>query len=106
MDLTSETARTYRPRSRLASDFTVMKQSRRPARHLSIGMRIFTVFLVCAALLAQTTPKGPAKPGTEKPAPQKQDEGLTSITVDVNVVNVLASVRDKRGALIPSLTKD
>src|SRR3954468_23976057 len=101
MDLTSETARTYRPRSRLASDFTVMKQSRRPARHLSIGMRIFTVFLVCAALLAQTTKKGP-----EKPAPQKQEEGLASITVDVNVVNVLASVRDKRGALIPNLTKD
>ena len=64
-------------------------------------MRLFTLFTVCAALLAQTTKKGP-----EKPAPQKQDEGLTSITVDVNVVSVLASVRDKRGALIPNLTKD
>jgi len=59
-------------------------------------MRILTVFSVCAALLAQT-PQPPQKKG---------DEGLASIKVDVDVVNVLASVRDKKGALIPNLTKD
>src|SRR5437660_6394033 len=62
-----------------------------------IGMRLLTVFAVCAALLAQTPQKGSQKPA---------DEGLASITVDVNVVSVLTSVRDKKGALIPSLTKD
>jgi len=60
-------------------------------------MRILTVFAACAALLAQTSPKVPQKP---------EDDGLASIKVDVNVVSVLASVRDKRGALIPSLTKE
>jgi VWFA-related protein len=64
-------------------------------------MRLFTIFVICAALPAQS-----AKKGQDKPAPQKQDEGLASITVDVNVVSVLASVRDKKGALIPNLTKD
>jgi VWFA-related protein len=34
-----------------------------------------------------------------------QDQ-LPSIKVDVDLVNILASVRDKRGALIPSLQKD
>jgi VWFA-related protein len=58
-------------------------------------MRILTIFAVCAALLAQTPQK----------TPQKPEEGLTAITVDVNVVSVLTSVRDKRGALIPSLEK-
>lgn len=38
---------------------------------------------------------------------QKQpDEDLPSINVDVNVVNVLASVRDKHGTLVPNLEKD
>src|SRR5947209_3591931 len=92
----------YRRRYRLPSDFTVMKQSRRPARPLNCtGMRLFSVFLICGALLAQAPKKAPDRSG-----PQKQDEGLASITVDVNVVSVLASVRDKKGALIPNLTKD
>jgi VWFA-related protein len=57
-------------------------------------MRLFTVFSVCAALIAQTPPQ------------KKGDEGLASIKVDVDVVSVLASVRDKKGALVPNLTKD
>jgi VWFA-related protein len=65
-------------------------------------MRILTVFAVCAALVAQTPQKGAPKQGPQKPA----DEGLPSITVDVNVVSVLTSVRDKKGTLMPSLTKD
>jgi len=60
-------------------------------------MRILTAFGLCAALFAQTSQK----------APQKQpEEGLPSISVDVNVVSVLTSVRDKKGALIPNLSKD
>jgi VWFA-related protein len=42
----------------------------------------------------------------QAPAQTKPQEDLpAAITVDVDVVNVLASVRDKKGALIPSLTK-
>jgi VWFA-related protein len=35
-----------------------------------------------------------------------QDQPLPSIKVDVDLVNILASVRDKRGALIPNLAKE
>ncbi|MGP8245387.1 MAG: VWA domain-containing protein [Bryobacteraceae bacterium] len=42
------------------------------------------------------------------PAQQQKppEEGLPSINVDVDVVNVLASVRDKHGTLIPNLEKN
>jgi VWFA-related protein len=60
-------------------------------------MRILTALAVCAVLVAQTSQKTPQKPA---------DEGLPSITVDVNVVSILTSVRDKKGTLMPSLAKD
>jgi len=58
-------------------------------------MRSLTVILTSAVLLAQAPPQ--AKPPEDLPP---------AITVDVDVVNVLASVRDKKGALIPNLAKD
>ena len=64
-------------------------------------MRLPIVFSVCAALLAQSGQKTPPKP-QQQPA----DEGLGTIKVDVNVVNVLTSVRDKKNALIPNLQKE
>jgi VWFA-related protein len=57
-------------------------------------MRLPFLFALGAALLAQTPPQ--TKPPDELP----------SITVNVDVVSILASVRDKRGALIPNLQKD
>ena len=73
----------------------MMKQSCLAIRHLyCIRMRLPFFFAVGAALLAQTPPQ--TKPPDELP----------SITVDVDVVSILASVRDKRGALVPNLQKD
>ena len=40
------------------------------------------------------------------PPTSAQDEGEATITVDVSVVNVLATVRDKKGRLINNLTRD
>ena len=40
------------------------------------------------------------------PSTSGQDEGEATITVDVSVVNVLATVRDKKGRLINNLTRD
>jgi len=57
-------------------------------------MRLPFFFALGAALLAQTPPQ--TKPPDELP----------SITVDVDVVSILASVRDKRGALVSNLQKD
>src|SRR5579883_1582110 len=55
-------------------------------------------FLLALALLAAPAlPQQPQKPAEELPPP---------IKVEVNLVNILASVRDKRGALIGNLTKD
>lgn len=57
-------------------------------------MRTLTVFLLAAVLAAQTPQQ--SKPAEEAPA---------TIKVDVDIVNILASVRDKKGSLIPNLEK-
>jgi VWFA-related protein len=49
-------------------------------------MRTFAVFAICAAAAAVA-------------------QDLPTIKVDVDIVNVLTSVRDKRGALVPNLQK-
>jgi VWFA-related protein len=59
-------------------------------------MRLLCVFPLASALFAQANPPQQARPVDELP----------SIKVDVDVVSVLASVRDKKGALIPNLTKE
>jgi VWFA-related protein len=60
-------------------------------------MRLLCVFSLASALFAQTPPQQ-AKPVDELPS--------LSIKVDVDVVSVLASVRDKKGALVPNLAKE
>jgi len=65
-----------------------------------IGMKTFFVLMLATALLAQApSPKGAPKnaPVEEAPAP---------IKVDVDVVSILASVRDKRGGLVANLEKN
>jgi VWFA-related protein len=58
-------------------------------------MKTFIVFaLTAAALCAQAPVQNKAN-----------DDTLPTIKVDVDIVNILASVRDKRGALIPNLEK-
>jgi VWFA-related protein len=57
-------------------------------------MRTLVVFALAAALSAQTPPKGKA-----------EDDALPSIKVEVDVVSILASVRDKRGGLVANLEK-
>ena len=55
-----------------------------------------------AAILALAVTGLAQKPQTPPPAV----EDTLTIKVDVNLVNILFSVRDKRGALIPNLDKD
>lgn len=79
----------------------ILKQKGAPARqpHCT-GMRIFLVLALSAALAGQQNPP------QQKPQQQQQPEDLgDSIKVDVNVVNILASVRDKKGTLMPHLEK-
>jgi VWFA-related protein len=62
--------------------------------HHCTGMRSLLLFALAAPLLAQA------------PSPAKPPEDLPSIEVNVDVVNILAAVRDKRGGLIPNLSKE
>jgi VWFA-related protein len=57
-------------------------------------MRTFLTLAISATLFAQTPT--PAKPDQDAP---------TTIKVDVDIVNILASVRDKRGGLVSNLEK-
>lgn len=65
-------------------------------------MRIFTAFALSAALLGQQNP--PQQPPKQQQQQQAADID-DSIKVDVDVVNILASVRDKKGTLMPHLEK-
>ena len=57
---------------------------------------------------AAQNPANTQQPGVQKPADQQQsDQNPTeTLKISVNVVSVFFNVKDKRGALIPNLTKD
>src|SRR5215831_7805669 len=76
---------------------SMVKQSVAGIRHPHCtGMRTFLALTLGATLLAQT-------PSQTKPADRDMP---TTIKVDVDIVNVLASVRDKRGGLVSNLEKN
>jgi len=61
-------------------------------------MRLLLVIALASALVAQAPPpKAPSTNASDLPAP---------IKVDVDVVSILASVRDKRGGLVANLEKN
>jgi VWFA-related protein len=75
--------------------FCIMKHLGDGQRHpYCTGMRTLLLLALAGALCAQNPPQNPPTP----------DE-LPSISVDVSLVNVLASVRDKRGGLVANLEK-
>ena len=55
--------------------------------------------------LATTVLFGQQSPDPQ-PKPDTHDQPATSMSVDVKVVNVLATVRDKHGKIVPNLSKD
>src|SRR5450631_2465597 len=81
----------------------MMKQSPAGIRHpYCIRMRPLLLFALTAALLAQ--PPQQKRPQSPQPAPPADQD--QPIRVDVDVVSLLASVRDKKGTLIPNLEKN
>src|SRR5580698_5287018 len=70
----------------------MVKQYSAAIRPYCTGMRLLLIFTASAMLLAQTPPDQ-----------QKIPDDLPTIKVDVDVVNVLASVRDKKNTLVPNL---
>jgi len=73
----------------------MMKQYSAGIRQHCTGMRPLLVFTLGAVLLAQTPLQQ-----------QKLPDDLPTIKVDVDVVSVLASVRDKRNSLVPNLEQN
>jgi VWFA-related protein len=86
---------------------------------LAVGFAVtVTAWAVLSAQVAGPLPIGgqrpqggerdsaPSTPAPVKSAPGEPADDASPIKVNVNVVNVLASVRDKHNALIPNLTKD
>ena len=68
-------------------------------------MRVGNILLVGGIVFSLAVLGGAPAPAQQDPAAGQQDEEST-IRVDVDVVNVLATVRDKKGRLVNSLTKD
>src|SRR5581483_2762220 len=90
----SERILSFRRRCWMAS--FMVKQYFPGIRHYCTGMRPFLIFIVGAALLAQT-------PQQKQQQKKAEPEEMPTIKVDVDIVSILASVRDKKGTLIPNL---
>src|SRR5579864_5713573 len=74
----------------------------------SLVLRILVLTLLFAgfsAARAQQSSSSPDNRPDQNHQDQEQDESATTLKVNVNVVQLFFNVKDKRGALIPSLTK-
>jgi Mg-chelatase subunit ChlD len=67
-------------------------------------LTLFPLLLTGLMLHAQQNP--PAQQAPSAPPAQQDQQETTTIKKDVNVVNVLATVRNKQGQIVNNLTKD
>jgi VWFA-related protein len=71
--------------------------------HLSRIYSLFCLLLLAPALESQSSSAAPA---TAPPAAQSPATSTTTLSVDVKVVNLPVTVRDKHGKIVTSLSKD
>ncbi len=69
-------------------------------------MRRLVLGVLACALVAPAQILRPDPLGAQKPAPQAPAEETPTIKVEVDLVNLLCSVRDRRGGLVANLGKD
>ena len=69
------------------------------------GFRILLPPIFLALLAGSTTAYGQSQSSTPS-QDQDQDQAATTLKVNVNVVQLFFNVKDKKGGLIPNLTKD
>ena len=70
---------------------------------------ILSLLLLAPCLHAQSAPSPDAPPVSTAPPPSddaQQDNSVTTLRVNSNLVSLYFTVHDKRGALIPNLTRD
>src|ERR1700722_6758340 len=66
---------------------------------------LLLLFAGFSAASAQQSPPTPDNRTDQKNQDQDQDQSAATLKVNVNVVQLFFNVKDKRGALIPNLTK-
>src|ERR1700678_301766 len=78
------------------------------ASRLPIFRVLVLVFLFVGLLAANAQQSAPATDQNhqDQDQDQDQDQSSTTLKVNVNVVQLFFNVKDKRGALIPNLTKN
>jgi VWFA-related protein len=67
---------------------------------------LLLVFAGFSAAHAQQSPSSPENRPDQNRQDQDQDQSAATLKVNVNVVQLFFNVKDKRGALIPNLTKN
>jgi VWFA-related protein len=74
----------------------------------SFAFLLLSGLLLAPALYAQSAPSPDGPPPTVAPSPEdaQPDQSVTTIRVNSNLVSFFFTAYDKRGALIPDLTKD
>jgi VWFA-related protein len=73
------------------------------------ALRALLLMLLLAELpsaIAQQSASSPDHSQDQKSQDQDQDQSAATLKINVNVVQLFFNVKDKKGALIPSLTKD
>ena len=76
---------------------------------LGLGILFLLGFSSSPALLAQLAPSPDASPISHAPPPKpvdENDEPVTTLNVQVNLVNLFFTVKDKSGMLVPHLSKE
>src|SRR5580658_2555876 len=69
-------------------------------------LALLAAFAVTGGVRAQQAPQTPPLPQPAQPSTASQAGPPAKIAVDVKVVNVLATVRDKHGKIVSELGKD
>jgi hypothetical protein len=72
------------------------------------GVAALLLGLTClpAAAWAQLAPSPDAPPVSTAPAPAPEEESVATFKVNVNLVDVFFTVKDKAGNLVPHLTRE
>jgi VWFA-related protein len=76
--------------------------------HKARSIRFLAAVVLCTVLIGLSPAYGdqPGPAAQDQSRDQSQDQSAETLKVNVNVVQLFFNVKDKKGALIPSLTKD
>jgi VWFA-related protein len=69
-------------------------------------LMVFCALLWIASMVAANAQQMPTLASPDKPKNQSDDQSMETLKVNVNVVQLFFNVKEKKGGLIPNLTKD